>query len=57
MPTPETAAKKQNWWKYDQVFPENAKCSVMSHTRWRQGGHYRNICKYTVDEPADFAGR
>ena len=43
--------------RHSSVFPENAKCSVMSHTRWRQGGHYRNICKYTVDGPADFAGR
>ena len=44
--------------RHSSVLPGNAKCSVTSHTRWRQGGHHHDIYKYTsIHGPADFAGR
>jgi len=44
--------------RHSSELPGNTKRSVMSHTRWRQGGHHHDIYKYTsIDGPADFAGR
>ena len=44
--------------RHSSVLPGNTKCSVTSHTRWRQGGHHQDIYKYTsIDGPAYLAGR
>ena len=47
-----TTAKKPKpieiWPKrwHSSVLPGSTKCSLTSHTRWRQGGHHGDICKY-----------